>query len=425
MINKRNKKKRTFLKKEKTSKKTEKEKNSSDLKFHKTKIRVIGIGGGGGNIISEIASQVKKIDFVAVNTDIQALKSLPRTLKKFVFGEHLTKGLGCGMDPKLGAKCAQEEKEKIKKLFKGIDLAIIVASLGGGTGSGASPEFLKIAKELGVKTFGIFTLPFKFEKGKKLQIAKASIERMRPDLNILIEIPNDNIFKIINQNTPLIHAFSEINKRLAENLLGLIEMIYLPGIINIDFADLTTILEGKGKDGFLSSRVGYGPHRAEEVVKKILEDPLVDYNFEEVERILFNITSSKDLKIKEVQYISEKISGFNLKGKIIFGISENQFYKDKIRLTVLMVGKKKKERKQKQQKKEENKISKKTKRKKKKKLPSQEKVTFFSSSQKTKKEPKIERRNALEIKKAMEETEKEILEEEKKWEVPAFLRRKT
>src|SRR3989338_7772548 len=228
----------------KKAKKTEAKSIEAET-VHKTRIRVIGIGGGGGSIVAEVAPLIQKVDFMVANTDVQAIKALGKKEKDFQFGQTLTKGLGCGMDPKVGKDSAKDAEQKIANLFKGADLAILVSCLGGGTGSGSAPEFARIAKELGVITFGIFTMPFKFEGAKRAQIAKASMEKLKTNLNVFSIIPNENIFQIINKDTPIIEAFSAVNNRLSENLRGLVEMIYFPGLVNIDFADLRTILDGK------------------------------------------------------------------------------------------------------------------------------------------------------------------------------------
>ena len=217
------------------------------------KIRVIGIGGGGGNIVSEIASRISKASFVVANTDTKSLKSCKRNVIKFQFGQELTHGLGTGMNPELAKIAVKNEKEKIKKLCQGQDLCILVSCLGGGTGSGATSFFAKISKELGNLTYGIFTLPFKFEGEKKIEIAINSLKEIKSNLNAITIIPNEKIFNIINKETPLKEALSAINQFLSESLGGLIETIYQPGLINIDFADFKTILEGKGKLTYLNT----------------------------------------------------------------------------------------------------------------------------------------------------------------------------
>lgn len=426
---------------------------------HRTKMRIIGIGGGGSSIVSEIAPLINRVDFVVANTDVQALGEAAKQARKLHFGENITFGLGCGMNPKLGQKAAKEESDKIAKLFQGIDLAVIVSSLGGGTGSGAAPEFTRIAKEMGVLTIGIFTLPFKFEGSRRSQIAKTSLQQLTPNLNVVSIISNENIFKIIDKNTPLKEAFSLINKRLAENLRGLIEMVYLPGLINIDFADLKTILEGRGRLVYLNTALTAGPNRAEEAAKELLKNPLNEYSINGAEKIIFNITAPRLLGMQEVEHISRTISDFNRKAKIIFGVSQDNSYKDTLRVTLLAVGvgKERVKKKSKIKKvlqiqapvtpepeiKKENpkkKMKVKSKIKVKVKLPAKPRIKP-QVKQKKLKLPKSEmpeikgtfdeavskpllRKNALEIRRETEKTEEALLAQEKKWDVPAFLRQK-
>ena len=444
-------------------------------RIKKTKIRVIGIGGGGGNIVSEIASRVKKASFAVANTDIKALKEASRKAIRFQFGENLTQGLGTGMNVGLGEIAAQNEKERIKKLLAGYDLIIIIASLGGGVGSGAGPVFAKISKSLGNLTYGIFTLPFKFEGEKKMEIAITSLKKIRPYLNTFSVIPNERIFQIIDKATPLKAALSAINKTLSESLEGLIETIYEPGLINIDFADLKTILSGRGRLCYLNTVVvPRGENKSQEVIEKILHSPLYPYTIRGAKGALFNITGVKEINLSEVSQISKAISDLlNREAKIIFGISQTRpyggeaKYQDKIKVTLLATGcglkigaqsmlggrragwSPKKVRKQKKAPKESLPIpsprasygagrlptgqAKKAKLKKAKtrvsKKPKEpERIAPAEVEEKKIEEKKgIEekiRKSALQIKKEAEEAEKEMIEKEEFWETPAFLRRK-
>jgi len=419
--------------------------------IHKTKIRIIGIGGGGSSIVSEITQRIassgkKKISFVVANTDLQALKKTSFKALRFRFGQEITFGLGTGMNPELGKIAAQKEKEKITKILEGQDLLILVACLGGGVGSGATPVFAKISKNLGSLTYGIFTLPFKFEGEKKMEIAKNSLRKLRPYLNTMTIIPNERIFKIIDKKTPLTNALSIINKSLAKSLEGLIEMIYQPGLINIDFADLKTILEEKGKIAYLNTIEVEGPNRVQEAVKKLISNPLYPYTISGARGILFNISGESNLKLSEVNQISrtiwELVEG---EAKIIFGISESKKQKDKIKITLLATGcksktslfRKRSGRKKIIRKKEKIKTEKigkkikikKTKIKIKAKTPPLTEQNLEAKSPSTTGKvgegtsPKI-RRNALQVRKALKEEEENLLAQEKIWETPAFLRKK-
>lgn len=328
--------------------------------IYKSKIRIIGIGGGGSSIVNEIARGLKRASFVVANTDIQALKQASDSVRRFAFGQDLTRGLGCGMDANLGRLCAEREREKIDKLFEGIDLCILIASLGGGTGSGAAPVFAEILKKGNRNVLGVFTLPFKFEGEKKMRIARASLDKAAPYLNTLTVFPNERIFQVIDRKTPLSQAFSAMNRNLAESLEGLIEMIYLPGLINIDFADLKMILGGEKQVAFLNSVKTNGPNRAEEAVKKVLSSPFGEHTIAEAgggvnlpairltpDKILFNIVASPGLKMKEVEQISRTISNYNPQARIIFGVACNKSYNDNLRITLLATGSRDKPKKQK------------------------------------------------------------------------------
>jgi len=452
--------------------------------LHKTKIRVIGIGGGGGFIASEIASRIKKASFVVANTDIQALKKIDKRVKIFQFGQNFTFGLGTGMNSELGKIAAKEEKEKIKKLLENQDLCILVACLGGGTGSGAAPIFAKTSRDLGNITYGIFTLPFKFEGEKKEKAARESLKKIKPYLNALSVIPNERIFQIIDKETPLRAALSVINKSLAESLEGLIEMIYGSGLINIDFADLKTIFEGQGKITYLNTVEVSGSDRREEAIKKVISNPLYPYSIRGAKGVLFNIAGEKNLAMNEISQISKTISDLvNKEAKIIFGISQLPFLsmkdgkdkkgRDKIKITLLATGcgtkifsqKPKKPRRKIVPKKIESKEKKKKLESSPTKLPKTEKVIKKSpqlkkkmkAPKKTKMKPEKKKdkpsrqtkkiqvlsseplnqkkevdkevkvkvgRSALQIKKEIEEAEQNLLDQEKKWEAPAFLRKK-
>ncbi len=427
--------------------------------MYQTRIKVVGIGGGGCSIVSEMASKLRRVSFVVANTDIQALKKTSSKCRRFVFGKNLTNGLGCGMNPELGKKAALEAKEEIKRILEGADLCILVSSLGGGTGSGASPVFSEISQELGNITFGIFTLPFDFEGAKKMAIGQNSLEKLKPNLNAFTVIPNEKIFKIIDKKTSLKQSLSELNKILEEGLEGLIEMIFLPGLINIDWADLRVILEGRGKICYLNSIEAKIDEDPKEMVRRLTQSPLNEYDAQRADRILYNISSDKDLKMDTVEQISRFVTGFNKKAKIIFGISQHPSYRKKIRITLLATNDIEKEKKISKKKKpksepeseqfsrEEPIPEKPMEEKLSRKKPIQEKPAeeqevekkpvskiklITAPKKKTKKplpkkeKPKKEkvRKNALQIRKEAEELEKEILEQEKKWEIPAFLRKK-
>ncbi|MFH1509623.1 MAG: cell division protein FtsZ [Candidatus Nealsonbacteria bacterium] len=427
----------------------------------KTKIRVIGIGGGGGAIISEIASKMPKASFVIANTDLQALKNRNKKASIFNFGQTLTHGLGTGMNVEIGREAALLEKDKIKKLMEGYDLCILVSCLGGGTGSGAAPVFAKIAKSLGSLTYGIFTLPLKFEGERKMDIAKESLRQVKNHLNAITVIPNEKVFQVIDKNTPLKQAFSVINKDLAESLGGLIETIYEPGMINIDFADLRTVLEGTGRIAYLNTvEVQRKEGSLKELIVKILNSPLYPYGIKGAKGVLFNISGEKTLSLNEVSQISKTISDLtNPEAKIIFGISQKSSSADMIKTTILATGcsfkiasplvmqpkkkirkkpsifvKKKKNKKreietpQHPEKPEtpvtpEKKEKLKKKRRKIKKIKVEKPIELKEETTTSPLKIDAERKNGLQLKREAEDIEKEMQEKESFWETPAFLRK--
>jgi len=472
MVKKKRKIKKRVLKRKKRKKilplkLTEVEKPEEEFKLKKTKIRVIGIGGGGGNIVSELVSKVEKATFAVANTDRQALKGVSRKVQCFQFGENFTRGLGTGMNSELGEQAALGAKDKIKKLLQEQDLVVLIATLGGGAGSGAAPIFAKISKNLGNLTYGIFTLPFKFEGEKKIEIAREALEKLKPNLNGITIIPNDFIFQIINKETPLTKALSAINKNLADGLAGLIETIYQPGLINIDFADFKTIFSGRGRLTYLNTVEVEKVKGIEEVIKKLSFNPLYPYTIRGAKGILFNITGGKNLNLAEVSQISKSIfNSVNKEAKIIFGIAQTQKDTDKIKVSLLASGcqtgigaqsilggrregrspstpkklKRKAVSKKPKQKKEKNpKILKKekpkpkpkpkkiSKKRKKEKVVQPEQIKEVVPESLPVSEEKNDlkiRRNALQVKEAVKEAEKEIIEKEGLWETPAFLRKR-
>jgi cell division protein FtsZ len=389
------------------------------------KVKVIGIGGGGCSIVGEIAKifATKRLpshgapEFIVANVDYKALRVAPRQTKKFYFGQDITYGLGCGMNPELGAAAANQVKEKIKKELSKADLCIFISSLGGGTGSGATPIFVEMAESLNLINIGILTLPFKFEGGRRMGIAKDAIKKIKSGLNAVSIIPNQKIFEIIDTKTSLKDALSSMNKILAQNLEGLIDLVYSTGTINLDFADLRSILKDKDRSAFLGSATSSGANRAKRVVQQLTKNPLLDYNFENAQKFLFNIAGSKNMKMKEVEEICKTIFQFNPKAQIIFGITQKPEMKNKIRITLLAVeGETPREERV-----IEIKPAAKSKTKKTKKAKVKKEEPKKATSQTT---AKIRvRRNALDLHQMVKESEDELLEEEKKWDIPAFLRK--
>ncbi len=434
-------------KKSKKPKKILKNETFSTSSFFKAKIKVIGIGGGGNSIVSEIGRSLHKATFVAADTDSRAFKKRAG-IKQFLFGQEATHGLGTGLNTSLAKTAAESEKEKISKLFEHQDIVIFIACLGGGLGSGATQVFAELAKNFGGISLGIFTLPFKFEGKNKLSIAQKALRELRKSLNVSITIPNERIFKVIEADTAITDAFSIVNKSLIESLESLIDLIYGPGVINIDFADLRAILAGSGNLAFLNTAEASGPDRAQKIADQVLHNALYQNNHFNVQKVLFNVSSSGNVSMFEVDKISRAIAEQNKKAKIIFGISKDASLKNKLKTTLLMTGpaaenlkpeiRKSKSlaaplgAKQTQKKKRVmKKIVKKVANKKPaaKKLapkrpetPSPVSIPVFNPVSMQEPAQTI-RRNALEIKEAEAQEERKKTKQEEEWEIPAFLRK--
>ncbi len=368
-----------------------------DNSTKRVRIKIIGIGGGGGNIVKELSKKLNfsktRVEFVAVNTDKQALNTLPENLKKISFGEAETKGLGTGRDVLLGKKIAEAEVEKVKTIFlDDKDLYIVIASLGGGTGTGFAPVFSKVAKELNATTIGIFTLPFNFEgKGKRKEGDKA-LKEAESSLNASIVIPNEKIFKLVELNTPFNEALDVVNNHLAESLQGLLNTIYSSGLINIDWADIKTTIKGTNKKAYLNTMQAKLTDDLNAFTKKLLNSDLVVYDFKESSNVLFNIEGGKKISMQELTIISEKIHDLAENAKIIFGLTQKPKLKDEIIATVLATGGIKPKKKKKPK----------------------ENIEDLNVD--------VNRRSGIEIKKIKEEKLKKEMEEEDYFEIPTFIR---
>ncbi len=422
--------------KKKPKKMTKKQEIKADDSLREIRIRVVGVGGGGGSIISNISEDLKKFLFAAVNTDKKALEEVARgkKIKTVSFGEKLTSGLGTGMDPNLGRRAAEEDIEELKDLFKDQDITILVSSLGGGTGSGAMPVLASIAREEGSIVYGIFTLPFSFEGEKKMKIAKKAIKETNPFLHAVTILPNEKIFEIVDKNTPLKKALAIMNDNIAKSLEGLVETIYETGLINIDFADVRTILEsrrGTRKLTYINTVDGELEEGTEQIVKRAVSNPLYPYEIKSARGMLFNITGGKNIGLTDISSTSENISQYTEDdAKIIVGIMQKTKYKDKIRISLLATGCGtdffKKELEEEEEKKEDSPKKKQEKPKKKieKKEEKKEKNNNSGITVMRNEDKIFHNEEPEKVKEPESNDEKDILKEEEKWETPSFLRRK-
>lgn len=303
------------------------------------KIKVVGIGGAGGNAISRMAScGIKGVELIAINTDFQDLKDSHGDVKIRI-GKKLTEGLGTGMNPELGRRAVEENKEEIAKALKDSDMVFLTCGLGGGTGTGAIPAVAEIAKSSGALTIAVVTTPFSFEGKERSRVAKRGLKMVQDKVDTLIPISNDRILSTLGSNVSLTDAFWACDEILRQAVQGISDLVTLPGIINIDFADVKAIMKNSGSALF-GKGVAKGKRRAEEAVLSALNLPLVDLSCENAKGVLFNVNGGKDLSLSEVNEIAEIIKKRVSPGaSIIFGAVEDKSLADgEIKVTVIATG---------------------------------------------------------------------------------------
>ena len=304
-----------------------------------TIIKVVGVGGGGGNAVNRmIANGLKKVSFVALNTDVQALQR-SNAQTRIAIGKELTGGLGAGGQPEVGEKAAQESKEEIKKELENADMVFITAGMGGGTGTGAAAVVAEIAKSCNALTVAIVTTPFTFEGKKKLSLAEQGIEKLRKSVDTLIIIPNQHLLNVVEQNTPIKKAFLLADSALLQAVQGISDLITEPGEINIDFADVKTVMKGKG-DALIGLGFGEGTNRAVEAAKQSINNPLLENaSIEGAKAVLVNIAGGDNLTLQEYQDVVELITAnVDEEALITAGQSYNPALGERIRVTVVATG---------------------------------------------------------------------------------------
>lgn len=283
-------------------------------------IKVVGVGGGGGNAISRMQDdfEIKSVDFIAINTDAQDLDYC-RAKHRIYIGKNLTRGLGTGMNPELGRQAAEENRSEIVESLKGADLVFITAGLGGGTGSGASPVIAEAAKENGALTVAVVTRPFSFEGAQRNRIAQEALLKLKDKVDTLIVVPNDRIFSVIKKDTPIVKAFEFIDDVLRYSVQGIAELIAMPGIINVDFADVKAIMKDAGS-ALVGIGLSAGQERAINAVDQAVNSPLLEISIDGAKGILFAVSGGKDLRLNEVHDIAKVIGeSADPSAKIIFG----------------------------------------------------------------------------------------------------------
>jgi cell division protein FtsZ len=303
------------------------------------KIKVIGLGGGGGNAVSRMmAAEFTGVDFIVANTDMQALRASPAPVK-IQLGAKLTQGLGAGSNPEVGKGAALEDPETITKLLDGADMVFITAGLGGGTGTGAAPVVASLAKDLGILTVAVVTKPFTFEGRKRLLQAEAGMEELRNTVDTLIAIPNQRLLSVVDRGTPLLEAFRVADTVLQQAVQGISDLILVPGLVNLDFADVRTIMSGMGM-AMMGTGVGKGENRALDATQKAVASPLLDdTSIEGARGILINFTGGPDLSIHEVEEGARIVhEAAHEEANIIFGAVIDPSLRDEVRITVIATG---------------------------------------------------------------------------------------
>ncbi|MCX7955886.1 MAG: cell division protein FtsZ [Patescibacteria group bacterium] len=300
------------------------------------RIKVIGVGGGGGNAISSMVEEggIKGVDFIAVNTDAQALLANKATIK-IQIGENLTKGLGSGGNPEIGRQAAEESREKLKEELTGADMIFITCGEGGGTGTGASPIIAEIAKETGALTIAVVTKPFDFEGVKRKFTAEDGIANLKEKVDTLIVVPNQKILNIIDKKTSILEAFKKIDQVLVSGVKGIAELITTPGLINVDFADVKSIMSNSGT-ALMGMGLASGDKRAMAAIKQAISSPLLDISIEGAKGVLLNIVGGPDLTMSEVDEAASIIAkSVDPDANIIFGAVIDDKMMDQLKVTII------------------------------------------------------------------------------------------
>ncbi|MCD5384695.1 MAG: cell division protein FtsZ [Candidatus Pacebacteria bacterium] len=304
-----------------------------------TKIKVVGIGGSGSNAINRMMKcGVMGVEFIAINTDLQNLKK-NNADKKIRIGKNITKGLGAGMNPNIGENAAKESREEIEEVLVGADIVFIACGLGGGTGTGGAPVVAKISKDLGILTIAIVTTPFSFEGKSRMSIAKKGEKALKKEVDTLISVSNNRLSLLIKDNTSIDSAFWLCDEVLRQAVCGISDLITLPGIINIDFADIKSILKDSGLAVF-GIGIASGEDRAKEAVSSALSSPLLDISLNRTKGVLFNVSGGDDISLIEIDDIAKEIKAkVSPDAKILFGaVQSEDLKKNEIKVTVLITG---------------------------------------------------------------------------------------
>ena len=311
---------------------------SMDNFNQKPSIKVIGVGGGGGNAVNRmIENDVQGVEFVAINTDAQVLR-LSKADSRIQIGKMLTRGLGAGADPEIGRRAAIESEDELRELLTDTDMVFITAGMGGGTGTGAAPVIAKLARELGCLTIGIVTKPFSFEGRRRVATSLEGLDALKPFVDTLIVVPNDRLLYVVDRSTSMLEAFREADNVLRQGVQGIAEIITVPGLINVDFADVKTVMKDKGT-ALMGIGIASGPDRAIEATRKAIHSPLLDANIDGATDAIVNISSGVDIALWEVNEAVEAIqNASSTEINIIYGTTINQDITEEIIVTCIAAG---------------------------------------------------------------------------------------
>ena len=305
---------------------------------HLATLKVIGVGGGGNNAVNRMIDHgMNNVEFISINTDGKAL-NLSKASSKIQIGEKLTRGLGAGANPEIGKKAAEESREQIEDAIQGADMVFVTAGMGGGTGTGAAPVVAKIAKEMGALTVGVVTRPFSFEGRKRQTQAAAGVESMKASVDTLIVIPNDRLLDIVDKSTPMMEAFKEADNVLRQGVQGISDLIAVSGEVNLDFADVKTIMSNQGS-ALMGIGVSSGENRAIEAAKKAISSPLLETSIVGAQGVLMNITGGESLSLFEAQEAADIVQdAADEDVNMIFGTVINPELQDELVVTVIATG---------------------------------------------------------------------------------------
>lgn len=301
-------------------------------------IKVIGVGGAGNNAINRmIEAGIKNVEFIAINTDRQALQ-LSKANSRIQIGEKLTRGLGAGANPDIGMQAAEESKAEIAEVLRGADMVFVTAGMGGGTGTGAAPIVAAAAKELGILTIGVVTKPFTFEGKKRLAQAERGIASLKGKVDTLVVIPNDKLLQVIDRKTSMIEAFRMADDVLRQGVQGISDLISVPGVINLDFADVRTIMLNQGM-AHMGIGCASGENRAEDAAKQAIQSPMLETSIEGARGIIINITGGSDMGLHEANTAAELVQrSADPEANIIFGTVIDESMGDELQITVIATG---------------------------------------------------------------------------------------